>query len=241
MTIDGRTIPGRAEGKAPPFVTMSRKASGIYIVGGQCPIRLVWLGFKTARDICFATLPTTNLDHAIDSDTTRVEAARMQKITHGTYFYVWCVKIAVSLAFLFPIRRRKNAHRHNGTPSQTGDTNGPSPEENAVWINRNPTPGDTNGPSPSCIFTHPPEDLPKKKQMRTPSALVEAHSCNGSPGAILVIDLIIGCLRCTKFCWVRKHINIITKPSNSPTQGQPNPIKIRLKVAFGPLFPTHSK
>ena len=28
------------------------------------------------------------------------------------------------------------------------------------------------------------------------------------------------------------------KPTNSPTPGQPNPRKIRLKVAFGPLFPT---
>ena len=28
------------------------------------------------------------------------------------------------------------------------------------------------------------------------------------------------------------------KPTNSPTQGQPNPRKKRLKVAFGPLFPT---
>ena len=28
------------------------------------------------------------------------------------------------------------------------------------------------------------------------------------------------------------------KPTNSPTQGQPNPRKNRLKVAFGPLFPT---
>ena len=27
------------------------------------------------------------------------------------------------------------------------------------------------------------------------------------------------------------------KPTNSPTQGQPNPRKIRLKVTFGPLFP----
>ena len=48
----------------------------------------------------------------------------------------------------------------------------------------------------------------------------------------------LGCLRCTKFCWVGKHINIIIKPTNSPTQGQPNPRKIRLIVAFGPLFPT---
>ena len=31
---------------------------------------------------------------------------------------------------------------------------------------------------------------------------------------------------------------ITMKPSKSPTQGQPNPRKIRLKVAFGPLFPT---
>ena len=28
------------------------------------------------------------------------------------------------------------------------------------------------------------------------------------------------------------------KPTNSPTQGQPNPTKNRLKVAIGPLFPT---
>ena len=28
------------------------------------------------------------------------------------------------------------------------------------------------------------------------------------------------------------------KPTNSPTQGQPNPRKIRVKAAFGPLFPT---
>ena len=34
------------------------------------------------------------------------------------------------------------------------------------------------------------------------------------------------------------HINIIMKPTNPPTQGQPNPRKIGLKVAFGPLFPT---
>ena len=30
------------------------------------------------------------------------------------------------------------------------------------------------------------------------------------------------------------------KPTNFPTQGQPNPGKIGLKVAFGPLFPTAS-
>ena len=37
---------------------------------------------------------------------------------------------------------------------------------------------------------------------------------------------------------VGKHVSVIMKPSNSPTQGQPNPRKIRLKVAFGLLFPT---
>ena len=35
-----------------------------------------------------------------------------------------------------------------------------------------------------------------------------------------------------------KTHNNIMKPTNSPTQGQPNPRKIRLKVALGPLFPT---
>ena len=35
------------------------------------------------------------------------------------------------------------------------------------------------------------------------------------------------------------YMNIIMKPTNSPTtQGQPNPRKIRSKVAFGPLYPT---
>ena len=33
-------------------------------------------------------------------------------------------------------------------------------------------------------------------------------------------------------------VNIIMKPTSSSTQGQPTPRKIRLKVAFGPLFPT---
>ena len=54
----------------------------------------------------------------------------------------------------------------------------------------------------------------------------------------LLCPPVIGCLRYTKLCWVAKHINIIMKPTNPPTQGQPNPWKIRLKVAFGPLFPT---
>ena len=40
----------------------------------------------------------------------------------------------------------------------------------------------------------------------------------------------------TKLCWVGKHITIIMKPTNSPTQGQPKPMKIRLEVAFGPVF-----
>ena len=48
----------------------------------------------------------------------------------------------------------------------------------------------------------------------------------------------IGCLRYSKLCWVGKRVNIIMKPTNSPSQGQPNPRKSRLKVAFGPLFPT---
>ena len=58
---------------------------------------------------------------------------------------------------------------------------------------------------------------------------------NGYPRMLLV-----RCLRFTKFCWVRKHLNII-KPTNSPTQRQPNPRKNRLKVAFWPLFPTANK
>ena len=46
-----------------------------------------------------------------------------------------------------------------------------------------------------------------------------------------------GCLRLTTLCWVGKHMSIAMKPTNSQTQGQPDPTKIRSKVASGPLFP----
>ena len=36
----------------------------------------------------------------------------------------------------------------------------------------------------------------------------------------------------------KRQVNIIVKPTDSPTQGQPNPRKIRLKVAFRSFFPT---
>ena len=39
-----------------------------------------------------------------------------------------------------------------------------------------------------------------------------------------------------KLCWVGKHINVIIKPTNSPTQGQPNPRKIGIWGTF-----SHSK
>ena len=44
----------------------------------------------------------------------------------------------------------------------------------------------------------------------------------------------------TKICSVGKHVNIVMKPTRSPTQGQPNTRKIRLKVALRQLF-SHSK
>ena len=44
-------------------------------------------------------------------------------------------------------------------------------------------------------------------------------------------------MRFTKFCWVRTNMCIITKPSKSPTQGQPNSRKKKgLTVASGPHF-----
>ena len=54
------------------------------------------------------------------------------------------------------------------------------------------------------------------------------------------VELLLGCLRYTRLCWVRKHVNATMKPTNSPTQGQPNPRKIRLKVAFWAAF-SHRK
>ena len=48
------------------------------------------------------------------------------------------------------------------------------------------------------------------------------------------------CLRHAKFCWVGKHINNIMKPTNSPTDGQPNPRKNRgSKWRLGHFFPQH--
>ena len=48
------------------------------------------------------------------------------------------------------------------------------------------------------------------------------------------------CLRFAEFCWVGLEntylVDITMKPTNSPTQGQPNPRKIRSKVALGPIF-----
>ena len=42
----------------------------------------------------------------------------------------------------------------------------------------------------------------------------------------------------TEFCWGGKHVNITMKPTNSPTQGQPNPRKIRFKSGIlGHFFP----
>ena len=46
----------------------------------------------------------------------------------------------------------------------------------------------------------------------------------------------IGCFRFTELRWAGKHINIIIKQTNSPTQGQPNPRKIHVKCANGATF-----
>ena len=47
------------------------------------------------------------------------------------------------------------------------------------------------------------------------------------------------CLRSIKLCRVGKHVNIIMKPTNSPTQGQRNPRKNRLKGGnWATFFPT---
>ena len=64
-------------------------------------------------------------------------------------------------------------------------------------------------------------------------------SIDASLGCCRENQLPTGCLRYTKLCWVGKHIPgiiIIMKPSNSPTQGQPNPRKIGFKVAFWATF-----
>ena len=42
-----------------------------------------------------------------------------------------------------------------------------------------------------------------------------------------------------QFCWVGKHLNIISKPSNAPIHGQPTPRKVRFKSEWhlGHFFP----
>ena len=42
--------------------------------------------------------------------------------------------------------------------------------------------------------------------------------------------------RYTKLCWVGKHIDIIIKPTNSPTQGQLNPEKNEVKSGLWATF-----
>ena len=44
----------------------------------------------------------------------------------------------------------------------------------------------------------------------------------------------IGCWRFTLFCWVGKHENMIMKPTNSPTHGQSNPRKKKVKCHVFP-------
>ena len=54
---------------------------------------------------------------------------------------------------------------------------------------------------------------------------------------VAMIDA-IGCLRFTILCWVGKHANIIMKPTNSPTQGQPKPKKYLVKSGiWATVFP----
>ena len=48
---------------------------------------------------------------------------------------------------------------------------------------------------------------------------------NHSKSGMIVPDLrnpLVRCSRFTNFCWVGKHVDVIMKPTNSPTQGQPN-------------------
>ena len=65
------------------------------------------------------------------------------------------------------------------------------------------------------------------------------HSCV-TFRVLYIAFLAIGCWRFTKFCWVGKHINITMKPTSSPTQGQRNPRKNRLKSGVWATL-SHSK
>ena len=56
----------------------------------------------------------------------------------------------------------------------------------------------------------------------------------------LIYTIKVECLRSTKFCWAGKHTNIVMNPTNSPTQRQPDPRNIRLKVAIWATF-SHSE
>ena len=49
-------------------------------------------------------------------------------------------------------------------------------------------------------------------------------------------------MRFTELCWVGKQIHIVMKPTNSPTKGQPNPIKNSCeKCHLGHFFPQQKK
>ena len=79
------------------------------------------------------------------------------------------------------------------------------------------------------------------------------HQCNACPVHRLLpvcaaekLNLRPGGIECFRFYnillgYKNMYLVIIMKSTNPPTQGQPNPRKIRLQVAFGPLFPPANK
>ena len=58
------------------------------------------------------------------------------------------------------------------------------------------------------------------------------------PSSVSHVRPMIRVMRFTKLCWVGDHVDIIMKPTNSPTQGQPNPRKYEVK---GGLWATFSR
>ena len=64
---------------------------------------------------------------------------------------------------------------------------------------------------------------PANKSNKTQPSKPNHHTNQPTPNQKQPIIRPPGCLRYTKLCWVGKHVNMIMKPTNSPTQGPTQP------------------
>ena len=79
-----------------------------------------------------------------------------------------------------------------------------------------------------------------RDRKKTHVTILETTIMDPTGTTTIAATITLGCFamvgKHTKFCWVGKHVNIMTKPTNSPTQGQPNPRKKYVKSGIWATF-----